>query len=410
MPVLAAALGLIAAPAAGAAIRFAEPNGNGPEPCVQADPCDIQVAVEAAPVVDNDEIVLLPGDYTLTNTLVIDDTIKVHGEQGQPRPRLLSTSVPVVQSGPDGDESLVSDLEIEKANSGVALQIFQSPMTVERVVVRSGGFAACSPASAGAVLRDSVCWQMGSGAAVEFNLNGTGPVVTARIRNVTAIASGPTGFGIRLSAGGGADIALDAKNVIANGPSADVQAEENGDPSTSAALTLASSNYATATTVGPDASVTPAGSATNQTAAPIFASAATGDFHELRGSPTIDGGAADDAAGSTDLDSAARTQGAAIDIGAFEFDGIAPETTIGKHPKKRSSKRRARFEFSADDPAASFECKLDKGDFAPCSSPFRSKVRRKRHRFAVRATDPTGNADATPATFKWKVKRKRRHG
>lgn len=80
-----------------------------------------------------------------------------------------------------------------------------------------------------------------------------------------------------------------------------------------------------------------------------------------------------------------------------------PETTIGKHPPKRTSSRRARFTFSAADPSARFECKLDRGPFKACSSPFKRKVRPGSHSFKVRALDAGGNADLSPAAFRWRV-------
>ncbi len=88
-------------------------------------------------------------------------------------------------------------------------------------------------------------------------------------------------------------------------------------------------------------------------------------------------------------------------------DSTAPETTITKHPKKRGTKRRAKFAFEADEPAT-FQCSVDGKAFKDCASPFRKRVSRKRHKFAVRAVDSAENVDATPAKFKWKVKRRAR--
>jgi hypothetical protein len=376
------------------------------------------VAVEAVPVQNGDEVVLVPGDYNIGGSdLLINDRINLHGQAGQPRPRITSTGVPAISSGPNGDNSTVSDLELVKPNNGIALQIFQAPMTVERVVVTSGGFGACSPATTGAVLRDSVCWQTGSGSAVEYNLNGAA-THTVKLRNVTAIATGPgTSLGIHLEAQNGSDLTVDAKNVIADGVTADVRAATNGDPSTSATITLANSNYATADTVGPATSVTPAGTGTNQTAAPLFANPAGGDFHQLAGSPTIDAGASDPDLGATDLDGQPRSLGTVPDIGADEFDpgppevppevdSDPPETEILKGPKKKTKKRKAKFEFGSDEPGSTFQCRLDKADFEPCDPSEQLKVKRKKHTLRVRAKDPAGNVDPTPAQRKWKVKKK----
>ena len=76
-----------------------------------------------------------------------------------------------------------------------------------------------------------------------------------------------------------------------------------------------------------------------------------------------------------------------------------PETEITKAPRRKTRKRKARFQFTADEAGASFECRLDKRSFAACSSPFRKKVKRRRHRFAVRAIDEAGNVDPTPANI-----------
>ncbi len=85
----------------------------------------------------------------------------------------------------------------------------------------------------------------------------------------------------------------------------------------------------------------------------------------------------------------------------------APETTITKAPKKKSKKRKAKFEFSSNEPGSTFECSLDGKPFAPCTSPLKTKkLKRKKHTFAVRATDAAGNTDASPAEAKFKVKKK----
>ena len=75
--------------------------------------------------------------------------------------------------------------------------------------------------------------------------------------------------------------------------------------------------------------------------------------------------------------------------------------------KTRKKKAKAKFAFSASEPGSTFECKLDKAAFEPCSSPKVYKVGRGKHTFQVRATDKAGNTDASPAKYAWKVKRKR---
>jgi hypothetical protein len=53
---------------------------------------------------------------------------------------------------------------------------------------------------------------------------------------------------------------------------------------------------------------------------------------------------------------------------------------------------------------AGFECRLDGGDFAPCTSPVtRSGLAVGGHSFEVRAVDTSGNRDSSPAAHAWSV-------
>ena len=91
---------------------------------------------------------------------------------------------------------------------------------------------------------------------------------------------------------------------------------------------------------------------------------------------------------------------------APETDLDPPETTIAKAPKRKTAKRKAKIEFSSSEPGSTFECKLDKRDFGPCTSPAKvKKLRRGKHRFLVRAIDAAGNVDPTPAKAGWRVRR-----
>ena len=79
-----------------------------------------------------------------------------------------------------------------------------------------------------------------------------------------------------------------------------------------------------------------------------------------------------------------------------------PETTINKGPKK-TRKARPKFRFSSTDPAATFECKLDKRKFTPCTSPFTTpKLRPGKHKLQVRAVG-AGGTDANPAVRKFRI-------
>jgi large repetitive protein len=65
--------------------------------------------------------------------------------------------------------------------------------------------------------------------------------------------------------------------------------------------------------------------------------------------------------------------------------------------------RKAKFSFTSDQPSSAFQCKLDRGPFKPCRSPYKHKVKRDRHSFQVRAVNPAKVVDPTPAKFHWPV-------
>ena len=91
-------------------------------------------------------------------------------------------------------------------------------------------------------------------------------------------------------------------------------------------------------------------------------------------------------------------------------DCAQPDTTITKAPPPKTKKKTATFEFTGTDAraVASFQCALDGGPFAACTSPHTVKVKKGKHVFSVRAIDANGNADPTPATQTWKVKKKKK--
>ena len=90
----------------------------------------------------------------------------------------------------------------------------------------------------------------------------------------------------------------------------------------------------------------------------------------------------------------------------------APDTTITKAPKKtvKTTKKRARvsFQFVSTVAGSTFACSIDGKAFTACTSGVTYKLKAGKHIFAVRAT-AAGVTDPTPATYSFKVKRKKRH-
>lgn len=93
---------------------------------------------------------------------------------------------------------------------------------------------------------------------------------------------------------------------------------------------------------------------------------------------------------------------------AATVDAKAPQTTIGKHPRKSTRRHRARFQFKSSEEASTFECSLDGGRFSNCKSPKKVRVKTGDHTFEVRAADAAGNVEKQPASFTWTVKPKRK--
>ena len=84
--------------------------------------------------------------------------------------------------------------------------------------------------------------------------------------------------------------------------------------------------------------------------------------------------------------------------------GHEPTTTITGGPSAGTNDPTPTFTFSSE-PGTSFECKLDSGSYAPCSSPkTTSHLADGSHTFYVRATDAAGNTDPTPASRTFTVK------
>jgi hypothetical protein len=317
----AAAAGLMCwAPVASATARFASPGGAG-EACTQPEPCGIVTAIKKA--ANNDDITIEPGRYEPEQNLFDEThTLTIHGLAGAPRPVIVSSHNGFLLAG---FGSTLRDVEMDVTNLfGAALIAIGPAETAERVVMHtlgSEGFA-CEAGST-MTLIDSVCVADGLKSTALLFISAT--PAHATLRNDTLEAPGGSGLGgsvgLETKAEAGREVQATLINTIAHGSRLDLLAAADSNPSSDGVIVAEHSNYATDATEseGGKATVTPHGTGTNQSAAPLFANAGTDDFHELTGSPTIAAGFSSPANGPTDLDGVPRQLGGATDIGAYQF-------------------------------------------------------------------------------------------
>lgn len=84
---------------------------------------------------------------------------------------------------------------------------------------------------------------------------------------------------------------------------------------------------------------------------------------------------------------------------------VKPIIRLLVKPKRRTKRRRARFQWQANEPGVAFECKLDRKKFSSCITGRRyTRLKPGRHAFTVRGTDLDGNA-SDPVTYRWRQRR-----
>jgi Bacterial Ig domain len=83
---------------------------------------------------------------------------------------------------------------------------------------------------------------------------------------------------------------------------------------------------------------------------------------------------------------------------------LTPDTRITSAPAASTTETSARFAFDSTLVGSRYECRLDGGAWADCSSPKTYLgLSRSRHVFEVRATDFLGDTDRTPARHEWTI-------
>ncbi|RIK43124.1 MAG: hypothetical protein DCC58_10080, partial [Chloroflexi bacterium] len=105
------------------------------------------------------------------------------------------------------------------------------------------------------------------------------------------------------------------------------------------------------------------------------------------------------------IDNAGRVDDSPVGY-TWTVDLTPPDTAFLSTPAALSSNPAPAFTFTGSDQhgVASFECALDTGAFAPCSSPHTlADLSDGSHTVLVRAFDSAGNVDPSPATYTWTV-------
>jgi len=88
----------------------------------------------------------------------------------------------------------------------------------------------------------------------------------------------------------------------------------------------------------------------------------------------------------------------------WKIDLTPPTTTITSEPPNPSNSSSATFEFTCNESDCTFECKLDDGQYSPCSSPkIYENLSEQVHTFYVYAIDSAGNVDPLPEFWTWRV-------
>jgi hypothetical protein len=392
---------------AAAATRYASPSGGLAPDCSQLTPCSLENAIEGA--APGDEVVVLPGTYTVASTIETETPLWIHGQEGPERPRIFAANQAVLKSFAP---QRIGNLSLEAVNSGLGVLFVPANGSVfERLEVWARGADALGlRIGNNFTLTDSVVWAGESPNSVGLFLQGTAPGAP-QLRNDTIVGVGSESIGIALFiTAPSTSIAIKATNVIAIGDtdaSAQVGSEATG---STAAIDFDHSNL--------DTSVGNVTSTNGQTAQPLFFPTNPLTLQEAPDSPTIDAGVNDPANGPLDLAGSPRALPRALtctgpdpaaitDIGAYEFVptplGCVPQTTI---TKLKLRKRRAKVRFSATGTKepVSFKCRLDKRRWRPCRSPKIYKhMKVGRHVVKVRAFAGAQN-DPTPAKRRFRVR------
>jgi hypothetical protein len=323
---VAACMALAPLHAEAASTRYAAPEGTGASPCLQAEPCDLETAVESGPggIQSGDTILLAPGTYHPTASLEVFFPVTLSGEPGKAAPLIEVTAEFGLFMW---EPSIVRDLRIHAAAGTASGFVMFGQGTAERI--ESTGEANNGCVVETATLRDVLCSSVTAGeegeGIVVFEAGSAPTLFEPKLFNVTAVGGR---VGLFVGTNEASAVRLSGVNAIISGGEDDVVARAFATTSESR-VDLSHSNFSEVLLEGVHAEVTAPTSAGNQTAEPLFVDAAAGDYAEAEGSPTR--GAGDAAVvlpGETDLSGQPRTcvgDGIpSVDIGAYQFQVACP--------------------------------------------------------------------------------------
>jgi hypothetical protein len=170
-------------------------------------------------------------------------------------------------------------------------------------------------------------------------------------------------------------------------------------------------------TVPPNTSITSQPAALSNSASPSFDLSATegGSTFECSLDGTAFAACPNPKSYSSVVDGAHAFQARAVDPAgnvdptpasyAWTIDATPPDTTIGpSSPAALTIATGATFDFSSNESPSTFQCALDAGAYASCSSPKTySGLADGSHTFYVRARDTAANTDPSAASYTWTI-------
>lgn len=301
---VAAALFAVASVPAAAlgAARYATVAGSEPA-CTESSPCSITTAFAGALAGDDIYIDGAHGPYKLVSSLGIKAPVHIHGWNARPDIQISAGGLSV-QAG-----STAEWLRVSTTSKFTAFSV-EEGSRASQVIAEDGSTGhACYLKSA--TLIDSVC---DAGVEGDLAVESDGENV---LRNDTLW--GGTKAALRTFGREKVDGVDRLINVVARSAPGAVDLEPLAEGGQHATISAEFSNFSTTHLGGEAAQDTVSAGTGNQSGAPLFASPATADFHELAGSPTICAGVTNEANGTSDVYLAPRVTAGATDIGAAQY-------------------------------------------------------------------------------------------